>query len=121
MFVELWPGMAIPKFHWILHIAMDIWLNGPPRAVSCIRFEAAHQFWKRLGRKLNFNGFVPSVLATRRSRHVAFKTYTAPAKQRVKILGKSTATTVNMKATGGDADWASALLHMPGEAHFWQC
>ena len=114
MFVELWPGVAIPKFHWVLHLTMDIWLNGPPRGVSCMRFEIAHQFWKRLGRKLNFNGFVPSILAERRSRHVAFKKYTNPPKQHVKAQGKLTILSINTQFQGG-SDWAEALFRVPGK------
>jgi len=79
-----------------------------------MRFEAAHQLWKRLGRKLNFNGFVPSTLAERRSRHVAFKKYKAQGKPLVKSMGKSTKTTINTAATS-EADWASALLRVPGK------
>jgi len=82
-----WPDVIIPKFHWVLHIALDIWLNGPPRHISCMRYEAAHQFWKRLGKKVNFKGSVPATLATRRSRHVAFKKYIAKPKQRVVSFG----------------------------------
>ena len=39
LFNQVYPGEATPKFHWLLHMALDIWWNGPLKHVSCMRFE----------------------------------------------------------------------------------
>lgn len=37
LYARLWPDSTIPKFHWILHMAMDIWRCGPIRHITCMR------------------------------------------------------------------------------------
>ena len=73
MFAELHPELVIPKFHWVLHMAIETLLCGPLRWLTCLRLEAAHQYFKRLvkSRGINWRGFVPATLARRRARWVA--------------------------------------------------
>ena len=80
LFASLWPNHTIPKFHWILHMAMDIWRCGPVRHITCMRCEAKHQYFKHLTSQLNWLGNVPFTMAKRHSRHSALQFYLARQK-----------------------------------------
>ena len=47
-FNRLYPNVAVPKFHFMLHIPYYIKLFGPTRQQWCFRFEAAHAYFKGL-------------------------------------------------------------------------
>lgn len=47
-FQELYPDWVVQKFHSSIHIPRYIRMFGPGRQQSCIRFEAAHQFFKSI-------------------------------------------------------------------------
>lgn len=74
MFVDQWPELICPKFHFILHLPRDIFLNGPSKGVSCMRQEARHRYFKRLAHVMNFIGVVPT-MARRSARHTALAQY----------------------------------------------
>ena len=44
-FLAAWgANLATPKFHYMMHIPLEIFLFGPMRFVWCMRFEAKHQW-----------------------------------------------------------------------------
>ena len=47
-FVSLFPGQMKPKFHYLLHYPRLIAQYGPLRYLWCMRFEAKHQYFKKL-------------------------------------------------------------------------
>ena len=84
MYVSLYDD-AIPKFHWVLHMALDIWLCGPLRHITCFRCEAKHQYFKRLVSQLNWIGNVPQTMAIRHSRSIALRLH--KAKHQTDVMG----------------------------------
>lgn len=94
LFVQLYPDDVIPKFHWVLHLPHDIWQNGPPKHISCMRMEAKHRFWKRLISQLNFKGCLPEILGCRYARHTALMKYMKPiTSSHIQPMGASTENT----------------------------
>ena len=47
---EFWK----PKFHWAMHLPLDIWRFGPPRLNWCMAYEAKNQPLKRGCKRSNF-------------------------------------------------------------------
>ena len=61
-FTELFPDNNIlPKHHYMIHIPTMIKNLGPLIRSSCFSFEAAHNFFKQLGRKQNFKNLIISL------------------------------------------------------------
>ena len=73
LYASLWPDHTIPKFHWILHMAMDIWRCGPIRHITCMRCESKHQYFKKLTSQMNWCGNVPKTMAKRHARYLALQ------------------------------------------------
>ena len=96
LFASVWPDSTIPKFHWILHMAMDIWTCGPIRHITCMRCESKHQYFKRLTSQMNWCGNVPRTMAKRHARYLALQQYLA-----------------RLKSTGG-----SGVVVLGGTLHF---
>jgi len=46
----LYPNSMVPKFHFLVHISHQIIFFGPARQQFCMRFEAAHAWFKTLAR-----------------------------------------------------------------------
>lgn len=88
LYESIWPDNIIPKYHYVLHMPLDIWLCGPPKSISCMRLEAVHQYWKHLVPSMNFNGDVLSTLAKRRGRYTALKMYLDEPMQPVQHMGE---------------------------------
>jgi hypothetical protein len=53
LMVHLLPDLVTPKVHFITHYPKLIEMNGPPIRHWCMRFEAKHQFFKRIAVKSN--------------------------------------------------------------------
>ena len=47
-FINLFPGKMTPKFHFLLHYPALIKKFGPLKYLWCMRFEAKHQYFKKL-------------------------------------------------------------------------
>lgn len=61
LFQDIFPGKQTPKFHYLVHYARLIQANGPLRPLWCMRFEAKHQYFKKLAAKLhNFKNIAKS-------------------------------------------------------------
>ena len=61
-FGELFPeNHLLPKHHYLVHIPNLITTCGPPVRSSCIRFEALHQFFKRIAQKMSFKNICLSI------------------------------------------------------------
>lgn len=45
-YVDLYPNTLVPKFHFLVHIVNQILSFGPPRTHNCMRFEAAHAWFR---------------------------------------------------------------------------
>ena len=74
MFALMYPASCIPKFHYIQHAALCIFINGLPRETSAWYMERQHQYFKNLVRVSLNNSSVNSVLeklATRYCRATA--------------------------------------------------
>ncbi|XP_047139727.1 uncharacterized protein LOC105845782 isoform X2 [Hydra vulgaris] len=68
-FVELYPGKLTPKLHFLLHYPRLIADYGPLRYLWCMRFEAKHQYFKKLaGAVRNFKN-IAYILAKRHQLH----------------------------------------------------
>ena len=80
LYAQIWPDNIIPKFHWVLHLPMDIWRCGPPKHITCMRCEAKHQYFKRLVSQMNWIGDVANTLGRRHSRHLALELHLAKSK-----------------------------------------
>lgn len=65
LFSDIFPGRLTPKFHYLLHYPRLISAYGPLRNLWCMRFEAKHQYFKRIAYKLNNFKNVAKSLATR--------------------------------------------------------
>ena len=52
--VPQYKDFWVPKFHWLMHTALDIWKFGPPRLNWCFNYEAKNQPLKRGCKKGNF-------------------------------------------------------------------
>jgi len=64
-FKELFPDKnLLPKHHFILHLVKSIKIFGPPIRYSCYSYEAAHNYFKSLGKVQNFKN-LPYSLAKR--------------------------------------------------------
>ena len=113
LFAELWPDCTIPKFHWVLHMALDVWRCGPIRHITCFRCEAKHQYFKKLVSQLNWIGNVPLTMARRHSRHSALHFY------REKLSGMSSSAVVvvgtcaSLSITMGPACEIPLLFQVP--------
>nr|XP_047127651.1 uncharacterized protein LOC124808544 [Hydra vulgaris] len=68
-FVKLYPGKLTPKLHFLLHYPRLIADYGPLRYLWCMRFEAKHQYFKKLaGAVRNFKN-IAYILAKRHQLH----------------------------------------------------
>ena len=85
----LYPGTKTPKFHWVLHMAFDIFWNGPLRPMCCLRMEARHQYFKRLIKVTNRTNPL-FTLASRYMRHVALALHDTQPRQLVELCGYQT-------------------------------
>ena len=61
----LFPGCLTPKFHYLLHYPRLILAYGPIRLIWCMRFEAKHQYFKKIATKLHNFKNVAQSFATR--------------------------------------------------------
>ena len=52
--VPEYKGFWVPKFHWAMHLPLDIWRFGPPRLNWCMTYEAKNQPLKRGCKRSNF-------------------------------------------------------------------
>lgn len=53
LWLKLVTGSYPPKLHYLIHYPKFIFLMGPPRTYWCMRFEASHQYLKRLSQACN--------------------------------------------------------------------
>ena len=114
MFVELFPDDVIPKFHWVLHLAYDVWLNGPPKHISCLRPEAKHQYWKRLVAQLNFKGCLAMTMARRHARSVALERHRNPTSPpHVQSTGYTSAVVLRFSAGCSPGSLVHCLMQIP--------
>ena len=65
-FVEIFGAeKLLPKFHYLLHYPRQIALFGPLKILWCMRFEAKHQYFKKLAVTANNNKNLCYTLAKR--------------------------------------------------------
>jgi len=64
-FTALYPGVIVPKFHFLLHVPKQIIQFGPLRQQWCMRFEAVHAWFKSLARVVRSVKNIPWSLAYR--------------------------------------------------------
>ena len=53
--VPQYAGFWVPKFHWAMHLALDIWKFGPPRLNWCFQYEGKNQPLKRGCKRSNYH------------------------------------------------------------------
>ena len=52
--VDEYKGFWVPKFHWAMHLPLDIWRFGPPRLNWCMAYEANNLPLKKGCKRSNF-------------------------------------------------------------------
>ena len=61
-FSRIYPNShLLPKHHYMVHIPNLVRQCGPPVHSNCMRFEAAHQYFKRIALTLNFKNICKSL------------------------------------------------------------
>jgi hypothetical protein len=66
LLLQLYPGKKItPKHHFLVHYASALVKCGPPCRYWCMRFEARHNFYKKISRITNCFKYIAKTLAKR--------------------------------------------------------
>ena len=68
-FGEQW---TLPKHHFLLHLPLQMYLFGPMRYIWCMRFEAKHQWFKRLVQRTSHRNIMWT-MATQHQHWLALK------------------------------------------------
>jgi hypothetical protein len=72
MMLDLLPGKAIPKVHYVSEYVRTIEENGPPIKYWCMRYEGAHLYFKKIAiQSYNFKN-IPKTLAQRQQLRQCF-------------------------------------------------
>ncbi|CAN7942717.1 unnamed protein product [Ixodes pacificus] len=70
-FKETFPGVnIIPKMHYLIHYPRLLLLYGPFSKLSCMRFEAKHQFFKSIARRTRNFKNICGTLSRRHQMHL---------------------------------------------------
>lgn len=65
LYLKFSKGSLKPKFHWFLHYPRIIQKVGPPKLISCLRFEAKHKEYKNVAQSIRCRKNLPFSLATK--------------------------------------------------------
>lgn len=72
-FKKTFPNVnIIPKMHYIIHYPSLLLSYGPLSRLSCMRFEAKHQFFKSLSRKMRNFKSISATLCRRHQMHLMY-------------------------------------------------
>ena len=79
LFLVLYPGRIVPKFHFLVHLPDIICRFGSPRSYWCMRFEAKNRFFKGVTHG-NFKN-IPYTLASEHQLWFCHQLYSAKTKE----------------------------------------
>jgi len=90
VFIEAYgKEMVVPKFHFAGHMPFETWRYGPFRLLWCMRFEAKHQWFKRLCNRTSWKNIM-FTMAEQHQKWIAFK---------MSMFGKADASTAPLVLT----------------------